>query len=167
VLRQIRRRSAVPIILLTARTEQPDRIAGLDAGADDYLSKPFGPHELVARVRAVLRRTDNPSSHISPPVQFGELTLDSQRREVRNGDESIELTSVEFAILDVLMRSPGRIVSRSELSAVLYQRDTTPFERAIDVHISHLRKKLDSNGSVSIRSIRGIGYTLIGKKEDA
>jgi two-component system, OmpR family, response regulator CpxR len=167
VLKQLRWRSSVPVILLTARTDQQDRIAGLNAGADDYLSKPFGPHELLARVRAVLRRTDNANPQIQPAIRFGELTLDAQTRELRNGGELVELTSIEFAILDVLMRSPGRIISRSELSAILYQRDTTPFERTIDVHISHLRKKLDTNESVSIRSVRGIGYTLVGKKEDA
>jgi len=167
VLKQLRRRSSVPVILLTARTDEQDRIAGLDAGADDYLSKPFGPHELLARVRAVLRRIDSARPQNQVPIRFGNLTLDTQARELRKGHELIELTSIEFAILDLLMRSPGRIVSRSELSAVLYQRDTTPFERTIDVHISHLRKKLDTNGSVSIRSIRGVGYTLIGRKEDA
>jgi two-component system response regulator CpxR len=167
VLKQLRWRSSVPVILLTARTDQQDRIAGLNAGADDYLSKPFGPHELLARVRAVLRRTDNANPQIQPAIRFGDLTLDAQTRELRNGGELVELTSIEFAILDVLMRSPGRIISRSELSAILYQRDTTPFERTIDVHISHLRKKLDTNESVSIRSVRGIGYTLVGKKEDA
>jgi two-component system response regulator CpxR len=129
VLKQLRWRSSVPVILLTARTDQQDRIAGLNAGADDYLSKPFGPHELLARVRAVLRRTDNTNPQIQPAIRFGELTLDAQTRELHYRNELIELTSIEFAILDVLMRSPGRIVSRSELSAILYQRDTTPFER--------------------------------------
>lgn len=158
VLKHIRRRSTVPVIMLTARTTQQDRIAGLDAGADDYLPKPFGPQELLARVRAVLRRTGRSDAASPPIVRSGFLTLNAETREVYSRDEHVSLTSLEFDILDVLMRSSGRVVSRDQLAAVLYNRESTPYERAIDVHICHLRKKLDSKGKAVIRSIRGVGY---------
>jgi two-component system response regulator CpxR len=156
VLAQIRRRSSVPVIMLTARTEQQDRIAGLDAGADDYLPKPFGPEELLARIRAVLRRAGHAAK--SQVIEAGELRLNSQSREVWRGDERIEITSIEFDILDVLARSAGRIVSRDELAAALYQRESTPYERSIDVHMSHLRKKLERGDRTLIRTVRGVGY---------
>jgi two-component system response regulator CpxR len=158
VLKQLRRRSAVPVIMLTARTEQSDRIAGLDAGADDYLPKPFGPEELLARIRAVLRRSG--ASEQSKPAWFeiDGLKLDESTREVWADGERIEITSIEFDILDLLARSAGRIVSRDELAAVLHQRESTPFERAIDVHISHLRKKLERGDRAPIRTVRGVGY---------
>jgi two-component system, OmpR family, response regulator CpxR len=161
VLKHIRRRSAVPVIMLTARTNQQDRIAGLNAGADDYLPKPFGPHELLARVRAVLRRTVRSDAATPPILRSGDLTLNVETREVNDRGKRVPLTSVEFDILDVLMRSAGRIVSRDKLAAVLYNRESTPYERAIDVHISHLRKKLDSKGDALIRSVRGVGYLFV------
>ena len=161
VLKHIRRRSTVPIIMLTARTTQQDRIAGLDAGADDYLPKPFGPQELLARVRAVLRRAGRSDVASPPIIRSGALTLHAETREVYSRDGRVSLTSLEFDILDVLIRSAGRIVSRDELAAVLYNRESTPYERAIDVHISHLRKKLDSKGEAVIRSIRGVGYLFV------
>jgi two-component system response regulator CpxR len=161
VLKHIRRRSTVPIIMLTARTTQQDRISGLDAGADDYLPKPFGPHELLARVRAVLRRTGRTAEVPSPTINGGDLTLNVETREVYNRGERVPLTTFEFDILDVLMRSAGRIVSRDELTAVLYNRESTPYERGIDVHICHLRKKLDHKGDALIRSIRGVGYLFV------
>jgi DNA-binding response OmpR family regulator len=161
VLKHIRRRSAIPVIMLTARTTQQDRILGLESGADDYLPKPFGPHELLARVRAVLRRSGRTFETPPPVISSGDLTLNLQTREVYKRDEPVPLTSFEFDILDVLMRSSGRIVSRDELAAVLYNRESTPYERAIDVHISHLRKKLDTKDDPLIRSIRGVGYLFV------
>jgi two-component system response regulator CpxR len=159
VLRQLRRRTSVPVIMLTARTEQRDRIAGLDAGADDYLPKPFGPDELLARIRAVLRRAGQPQPAKPEVITLGDLRVNPSSREVWARDRAVEMTSTEFDILDCLVRSSGRIISRDELSAVLYQRPSTPFERALDVHVSHLRKKIEGAG-VAIRTVRGVGYVL-------
>jgi two-component system response regulator CpxR len=158
LLRQIRRRSAVPVIMLTARTAQADRIAGLDAGADDYLPKPFGPEELLARIRAVLRRTGNPMRLRPLILEAGGVKMNMQARQVWNRGSRVEVTSIEFDILELLLRAAGRIVSRDELTTALYQRRATPFERSIDVHISHLRKKLKSQGQPLILTVRGIGY---------
>jgi two-component system, OmpR family, response regulator CpxR len=159
LLKQLRRRSSVPVIMLTARTAQPDRIAGLDAGADDYLPKPFGPDELLARIRAVLRRSGQGTAK-SQIAEAGDVRVNSQTREVWRADKLIDLTAIEFDILDFLVRSAGRVVSRDELAAVLYQRESTPYERALDVHISHLRKKLEPGDRVQIRTVRGVGYLL-------
>lgn len=163
VLRQIRKRSTVPVIMLTARTAQSDRVASLDSGADDYLSKPFGPEELLARIRAVLRRAG--STVQSPPLIFeaGTVKLNVQTRQVWNENAPVELTSTEFDILDLLIRAAGRIVSRDELTAMLHQRSATPFERSIDVHISRLRKKLKNQGRPLILTIRSVGYLLSPK----
>jgi two-component system response regulator CpxR len=160
VLRQLRKQRSTPVIMLTARTEQPDRIAGLNAGADDYLPKPFGPEELLARIRAVLRRVGHPDTASTQPMVMGGLTLDPQVRQVCSRSQALELTSIEFDILELLMRAAGRTVSRDEISAALHQRRATPYERSLDVHISHLRKKLGGAGGCSIRSVRGAGYYL-------
>jgi two-component system response regulator CpxR len=166
VLRQLRKRLATPVIMLTARTEQPDRIAGLNAGADDYLPKPFGPEELLARIRAVLRRAGHLDTAIAQSVEAGSLSLDPHGREVRYGSRVLEVTSIEFDILELLMRSAGRTVTRDELTVVLHQRRSTPYERSLDVHISHLRKKLEGTGGCSIRTVRGAGYQFApGKAE--
>jgi two-component system, OmpR family, response regulator CpxR len=166
VLKQLRRRSAVPVIMLTARTEQRDRIAGLNAGADDYLPKPFGPDELLARIRAVLRRSGSSEQGKAQKFEVEGLTLDERSREVFAGAEKIDVTSIEFDILDLLARSAGRIVSRDELTAVLHQRESNPYERSLDVHISHLRKKLERGEMTPIRTVRGVGYMFTtGKSE--
>jgi two-component system response regulator CpxR len=157
VLRQLRKRSATPVIMLTARTARPDRVTGLNAGADDYLPKPFDPEELLARIRAVLRRSG--AAAVAPQiVEAGEVRLNPQTREAWYASEPLDVTMLEFDILDVLVRSAGRVVSRDELTAALYQRKSTPYERSLDVHISHLRKKLDRSNGNPIRTIRGIGY---------
>jgi two-component system response regulator CpxR len=166
VLAQIRRRSTVPVIMLTARIEQQDRIAGLDAGADDYLPKPFGPEELLARIRAVLRRSGNKVSAKSQVIEAAGLRLNSQTREVWLDDDAIVLTSIEFDILEILARASGRIVSRDELSAALYQRQSTPYERSLDVHMSHLRKKLERRDRTFIRTVRGVGYLFSSGPEE-
>ncbi len=158
LLRQLRRRSSMPVIMLTARTSKDDRIAGLDAGADDYLPKPFGPDELLARIRAVLRRSGKLAGERPNIMNVAGIRLNSATREVWCGDTRVDVTSVEFDILDMLMRSAGRVVSRDELAAVLYQRDASPYERTIDVHVSHLRKKLEVKDQKLIRSVRGVGY---------
>jgi two-component system response regulator CpxR len=165
LLAQIRRRSSVPVIMLTARIEQRDRIAGLDAGADDYLPKPFGPEELLARIRAVLRRAGHAMGGKPHIVEAGGLRLNSQTREVWRDTERIDVTSIEFEILDLLARSSGRIVSRDELAAALYQRETTPYERSLDVHMSHLRRKLEGGDRTLIRTVRGVGYLFSGPGE--
>jgi two-component system, OmpR family, response regulator CpxR len=155
VLRQLRRRINTPVIMLTARTAPADRIAGLNAGADDYLPKPFEPDELVARIRAVLRRVraDRPPE----PAKTGDLLIDPAARSVTLLGKHVEVTSIEFDILEYLARSSGRIVSREELGAVIYRRSLSPFERVLDVHVSHVRKKL-AGSSASIRTVRGVGY---------
>jgi two-component system, OmpR family, response regulator CpxR len=166
LLRQIRKRSMVPVIMLTARTTQSDRVTGLDAGADDYLPKPFGPEELLARIRAILRRSGDTARLQRSIFEAGAVKLDRQTRQVWNRGVPLEVTSIEFDILDTLVRAAGRVVSRDELTAVLYQRRATPFERSIDVHVSHLRKKLEGQGRPMIRAIRGIGYLLSTEPED-
>jgi two-component system response regulator CpxR len=158
LLRQVRKRAATPVIMLTARTSQDDRVAGLNSGADDYLPKPFGPEELLARIRAVLRRTGHTDAAPAQTIEAGTIAVNPATREVRQGDKTIELTSIEFDILEILVRGAGRVVTRDELTTVLYQRRATPYERSLDVHISHLRKKLEDGGRSPIRTVRGAGY---------
>ena len=161
VLKQLRRRKAVPVIMLTARIQQQHRIEGLDAGADDYLPKPFDPDELLARIRAVLRRTEPAMQQSSGAVTVGGVRLDPATREVWSAGALVELTSMEFDLLEMLIRSAGRVVSREEITAALFGREATPYDRFLDVHISHLRKKL-TDGARLIRTIRGVGYTFAG-----
>lgn len=159
VFRQLRKMSATPVILLTARTRKEDRITGLDIGADDYLPKPFEPEELLGRIRAILRRVGKEG--LRPEiVESGGLTLNPVTREVQLAGKPIEITGVEFDILELLVRSAGRIVSRDDLAAVLYQRDATPYERSLDVHISHVRRKLEASGRHLIRTVRSEGYVF-------
>jgi DNA-binding response OmpR family regulator len=161
VLTHLRKRTAVPVIMLTARSADDDRIAGLEAGADDYILKPFNPNELLARVRAVLRRSRRVST-TGTLLEVGEFRLNSETREVWKNGVLIELTLSEFDIFEALMKSEGRAVSRDSLAAALYGRESTPLERAIDVHISNLRKKLEgSNKTALIRSVRGVGYVFV------
>jgi len=155
LLGQLRALSQVPVLMLTARTEAVSRIRGLNSGADDYLPKPFDPMELLARVRAVLRRAQPSTS--AAPVDVNGVRLEPSARVARQSGQEIELTSIEFDILDALLRSAGRVVSRNELMQRLYQRDATPYDRSIDVHVSHLRRKL-VQGERLIRTVRGAGY---------
>jgi two-component system response regulator CpxR len=157
VLRQVRRQSPVPVIMLTARAAQADRVAGLDAGADDYLPKPFGPEELLARIRAVLRRAERPRGAAPEAIEAGGVRLLPAAREARAGDDPLALTTAEFDILEFLLRHAGRTVSRDELTAALYHRRASPFDRALDVHISNLRRKLGARGG-RIVTVRGVGY---------
>ena len=159
LLHQIRRQSAVPVIMLTARAHRSDRIEGLDKGADDYLVKPFDPDELLSRIRAVLRRIAG-SHHLNDAVtRFGEIRIDGNKREVWKGKRLVDLTAMEFDIFDLLARSAGRIVSRDEITEGLFERKATSSDRSLDVHISRLRKKLES-GHTLIRTIRGVGYVF-------
>jgi DNA-binding response OmpR family regulator len=164
VLQKLRQRTAVPVIMLTARGSQQDRIAGLDGGADDYIAKPFGPHELLARVRAVLRRNGS-ARPAAAPVEVSDIELNPRTREVRKAGVPVVVTSFEFDILEILMRSAGQVVSRDDLATVLYNREASPFERSIDVHISHLRRKLEVNNRTLIRTVRGVGYLFVPANE--
>lgn len=156
VLRQLRKRSTVPVIMLTARTQREDRVAGLNAGADDYLPKPFGPDELLARMRAIWRRGSRNRQAELHQLHAGPLRVELNTRRVWCNGEALTLTSTEFDVLEFLVRSAGRVVSRDELAAGVFQRTFTPADRSVDVHISHLRKKLD--GLVDIQTVRGAGY---------
>jgi DNA-binding response OmpR family regulator len=162
VLQQIRKKSDVPVIMLTARVEQKDRIQGLNAGADDYVAKPFDADELLARVYAVLRRTQRLQERADSVTSAGNLQLNSATREVRLSGQPIELTSIEFDILELLARSVGRVVSRDEITMLIFGRESTPYDRFLDVHISHLRKKLHCDKTL-IRAIRGVGYIFTGQ----
>lgn len=166
VLRQIRRRSAIPVIMLTARTEHGDRISGLNAGADDYLAKPFSPDELLARVQAVLRRAGRLSALKPEVLEANGVRLNSGTREVFCEGSPVEVTSIEYDILEVLVRSAGRVVSRDDLARFLYNRQANPLERALDVHVSHLRRKLERGRSL-IRTVRGVGYLFALGNESA
>jgi two-component system response regulator CpxR len=157
LLRLIRRQSRIPVIMLTARTAQVDRVAGLDAGADDYLPKPFGPEELLARIRAVLRRAGVSVASRPESIEIGGVRVEPSSREAWSDGRKVDVTSIEYDLLELLIRSAGRIISRNELMASLYQRPASPFDRALDVHISHLRKKLGDRGDL-ICTVRGAGY---------
>jgi DNA-binding response OmpR family regulator len=158
VLRQLRRRTTVPIIMLTARGEEGNGIRALEAGADDYVLKPFAVDELLARIRAVIRRTRDRSQAAPGVAQAGPVRIDTITGQARSGERLLNLTAIEFALLDLLVREAGRIVSRDEICGVLYHRQAGAYERALDVHMSHLRKKLAPEATERIRTVRGIGY---------
>lgn len=164
VLRQIRRRSAIPVIMLTARTEHGDRINGLNLGADDYLNKPFSPDELLARIQAVLRRVGRGSALKPEVLEANGVRLNAGTREVFYDGLPVDVTSIEYDILEVLVRSAGRVVSRDDLARFLYNRQANPLERALDVHVSHLRKKLE-RGRNLIRTVRGVGYLFASQNQ--
>jgi len=161
VLQHLRRRNDLPVIILTARVQHHDRILGLNAGADDYLSKPFDPDELLARIRAVLRRTETASWKGRNEVTIGGIRINVTTRELWIAGSPAELTQMEFDLLEILMRSAGRVVSRDEITLTLFERPATPYDRILDVHISHLRRKLKGGRSL-IRTIRGVGYVFAG-----
>jgi DNA-binding response OmpR family regulator len=163
VLRRIRAESKVPVLMLTARGDDVDRIVGLEIGADDYLPKPFNPRELVARIRAILRRAkpDEPAGRTRTKLlTVGDVELDMGTRTVYRGGDAVELTAVEFDLLEKLLRSAGHIITREELSKDVLGRSVSPFDRSIDMHISNLRKKLGHQfGNIErIKTVRGVGY---------
>jgi two-component system response regulator CpxR len=157
ILRMLRKQSKVPVIMLTARGEDVDRIIGLELGADDYLPKPFNPRELAARIRAIMRRLEARPAAPGGRLEVNGVVIDPGSREVFANGKPVEVTTFEFDILEMLMRSAGRVLSRDALMENMYNRKATPFDRSIDMHVSHLRRKLES-GHPLIKTIRGVGY---------
>ena len=161
VLRRIRSVSKIPVLLLTARGEDVDRIVGLEIGADDYLPKPFNPRELVARIRAILRRTKRVTADVVPEMlSVGDVELDPATRSVQRAGQPVDLTSVEFNLLEVLLREAGRVVTRERLVNAVLSRKFMPFDRSIDMHVSKVRRKLGDSEEDGdhIKTIRGVGY---------
>ncbi|MDT5121257.1 MAG: two-component system, OmpR family, response regulator CpxR [Acidobacteriota bacterium] len=171
VLRRIRAQSRVPIVMLTARGDDVDKIVGLEIGADDYLPKPFNPRELVARINAVLRRArpeEQGDKQRRETLVVTDLEMDTSTRTVRRAGETVELTVVEYDLLEKLLRAPGRIVTREELVKDVLHRDLSPFDRSIDMHVSNLRKKLGHHvqGIERIKTVRGVGYIYANSLEE-
>jgi two-component system, OmpR family, response regulator CpxR len=160
VLRKIREQSKVPVLMLTARGDDVDRIIGLEIGADDYLAKPFNPRELAARIKAILRRTKSDKGETLRVLSVGDVELDYGTRVVRRDGEIVDLTNVEFELLGILLRSAGQVIKRDELSQKVLGRTPSVFDRSIDMHISNLRKKLGHKyvGLERIKTLRGVGY---------
>jgi two-component system response regulator CpxR len=165
VLSKIRETSKVPVIMLTARGEEVDRIVGLEMGADDYLPKPFNPRELVARIRAILRRTAGTveAGGESAVIRVEDLEMDLGSRRVSCSSGEVELTGAEFAVLETLTRAAGTVVDRDELSRQALGRRASAFDRSLDVHLSNLRKKLGQlpSGGERIKTVRGVGYLYV------
>ena len=161
VLRQLRKQSRVPVLILTARGDEVDRIVGLEIGADDYLPKPFNPRELLARVRAILRRSQGETpGGAADRIHVGDVQVDVGARTVRRGGDAVDLTAVEFALLEILLRNAGQVVNREHLAQTVLGRKFVAYDRSIDMHVSKLRKKLGdySGGSERIKTVRGVGY---------
>ncbi len=167
VLRQIRAKSAIPVIMLTAHGEDVDRIVGLEIGADDYMPKPFNPRELAARIHAVLRRTAAGSAAKEVPsaasIRLDDIRLDTRARTAFLKSRDVELTSAEFELLVLFFKSPGQVVPREELVKNALGRELEPADRSLDVHISNLRKKIGpfEDGTERIRAIRNVGYIYV------
>lgn len=164
VMRRIREHSDVPIILITALAEESDKLIGLELGADDYITKPFSLKEMAARIRTVMRRATQPehSENSNDVLSIGDLVLDSGQRIVRRGELALELTAVQFDILQGFMRQPGRVFSRSEILAFFHENVWEGYERTIDVHIKNIRKVLEPHRDKPryLQTIRGVGYRL-------
>lgn len=165
VLREIRKVSSVPVVMLTAKGDEVDRILGLEMGADDYLPKPFSPRELLARIRAVLRR--HGSQMDKERFMVGDLEMVVPSRQVFLEGQPVDMTAMEFRLLETLLRSVGRIITRDELFIKVLERSSSPFDRSLDMHVSNLRKKLGphKDGSDRIRTIRGEGYLYAAPME--
>ncbi|MFO0667141.1 MAG: response regulator transcription factor [Polyangiaceae bacterium] len=165
VIRRLRQRGdRIPVIMLTAKGDETDRVVGLEVGADDYVAKPFGPRELVARIKAVVRRSQPDSTKST--LRAGTLTLDVEAREVLDGDVRIDLTGVEFDILHALVRRAGRVIRREQLLAEAGRGDVAVSDRVVDVHVSKLRQKLGERHAARIKTVRGLGY-VFAKAADA
>src|SRR5215211_7576176 len=165
-LRQDPATHTLPIIMLTARVEEADRLIGLELGADDYITKPFSPRELVARVRAVLRRAEG-ERDTGGLLRAGELMIDVQRRSVRRGGETIDLTATEFDLLAILAREPGRPFTRAQLLELAYDVSYAGFDRTVDAHIKNLRRKIepDPRDPKYVLTIYGVGYKFVDDPE--
>jgi two-component system response regulator CpxR len=167
VLRRIRAQSRIPILMLTARGDDQDRILGLEMGADDYLPKPFNPRELLARIEAVLRRFKVPPTEVrlvpEKPIVDEDVELLSGARVVRRAGKDVDLTAIEFDLLKTFLISAGHILSREEMVRAVLSREFSPYDRSIDTHVSNLRKKLGPrpDGSERIKGVRGIGYIYV------
>jgi len=159
VARALRRDSNVPIVILSGRSEESDKLVGLELGADDYVTKPFIPKELVARVRAVLRRIERPAPP-SDVIRAGDVTLDVPRMRVRAGEREVELTATEFQLLAALAREPGRVFTRSQLLDAVHGVAFESYERAIDAHVKNIRRKLevDPREPQYLQTVHGVGY---------
>ena len=168
VLRKLRGDSDLPVLMLTARDDHGDRIHGLELGADDYLTKPFNARELVARIHAILRRSQNRTQLTEAPevLRLGLLTLETGLRRVKVGDDPVALTDAEFRILELLVRSAGRVVTRSEITRRALGRRLQGLDRSVDTHVSNLRRKLGASieASTPIIGVRGAGY-MLGSEE--
>lgn len=163
-LRALRKTSRVAVLMLTAMDEDDDRILGLEAGADDYLAKPFVPRELVLRIQAILRRTAERSGATGPVINAGPLTIEPEKERAQLNGVTLSLTTAELRILEALATPAGQVVSREQLTRIALGRELSPYDRALDTHVSHLRRKLDNANpdvAVEIRSIRGAGYRLV------
>jgi DNA-binding response OmpR family regulator len=166
VLRRLRQFSAAPVLMLTARGDDVDRIVGLELGADDYLAKPFNPRELVARIRAILRRSvpaGGPERPAARVRRMGDLAIDTVARAVERGGETLALTGAEYTLVEFLTRHAGTVVTKDDLSEQVLGRRRLPFDRSIDTHVSNLRRKLGPGpgGAPRIRSVRGRGYLFV------
>ena len=159
VTRQLRKQSSVPIIMLTARVDESDKLIGLELGADDYITKPFSPKELVARVRAVFRRIDAAPER-GDIIRAGDVTLDKRRMQAAAGGRSIDLTATEFELLATLARQPGRVFTRAQLLDAIRGVEVESFDRAIDAHVKNLRRKLESDprNPRYVLTVYGVGY---------
>jgi len=169
VLREVRMRIRTPVLMLTAKGDDFDRILGLELGADDYLPKPFNPRELIARISAILRRSGWQSENSRPPlVKSGDIEIDLAARTASKAGELLRLTSAEFDILHMFVELPGQVLTREALVEKVLDRKFSPFDRSIDLHISNLRRKLgrQSDGGERIRSVRGIGYLYAWPTQD-
>lgn len=163
MLAKLRETHDTPVLMLTARGDSQDRVNGLEAGADDYLAKPFDDRELLARIRAILRRTQSAQPQrggTSEEIRFMDLVLQPGLQQASSGEQLLELTATEFGLLECLLRNPGQIVSKSQLSELVLGKKLEPFDRAIDMHLSNLRKKLPerADGQPRFKTVRGRGY---------
>jgi len=161
-LRSLRGRSDVPVIVLTSRDEETDRVVGLEIGADDYVLKPFSPREVSARVRAVLRRAAKSTSVEEKPLRAGALTLDARTRKATVGQSELALSRTEFNLLALFLRSPGRVFERSQILDAVWGSDVVVGDRTVDVHVKALRRKLEEAGGDArvLETVRGVGYRL-------
>ena len=167
VCRELRQRSQVPIIMLTARGEEADRIVGLELGADDYVVKPFSAREVVARIRAVLRRTEAPTREVEGPIEIGELRLDPAKREATKDGEVLELSRKEFELLQLLMRNAGSVVTREQALEDVWDTNWFGSTKTLDVHVSGLRRKLgdDADEPRFLHTVRGVGFRFTSADE--